>query len=140
MAGFSAVVVVVRHRVRVVGPDVGFCAAVRHCGQAFGSLVGSLHHFSGGAIMSRFVIATESTNVGWQDAVQWAGAFVASFRSPDTRKAYQRDLSCWFTSCATHDLHPYHGIRRTHVEVYVRQLEQQVPPLPTRRCGGGSRR
>jgi site-specific recombinase XerD len=79
--------------------------------------------------MSRFITAAKSSDGGWHDAVRWAGAFITSFRSPDTRKAYQRDLSRWFTFCATHDLHPYHGVRRTHVEVYLRQLEQQTPPL-----------
>jgi site-specific recombinase XerD len=79
--------------------------------------------------MSRLITATESSDSGWQEAVRWAGAFIASFRSFDTRKAYQRDLSCWFTFCAVHHLHPYDGIRRTHVEVYLRQLEQQTPTL-----------
>ena len=79
--------------------------------------------------MSTFITATEPSDGRWQDAVRWAGAFIASFRSPDTRKAYQRDLSCWFGFCAMHGLHPYQGVRRTHVEVYLRQLEQQTPPL-----------
>jgi hypothetical protein len=29
--------------------------------------------------------------------------------------------------CATHDLHPYKGVRRTHVELYLRELETQLP-------------
>ena len=45
------------------------------------------------------------------------------------RKGYRRDLSCWLEFCAAHQLHPYAGIRRTHVEVYLRQLEQQMPAL-----------
>jgi integrase/recombinase XerD len=29
--------------------------------------------------------------------------------------------------CVTHNLHPYKDIRRTHVELYLRELEQQLP-------------
>lgn len=32
----------------------------------------------------------------WQEAVQWAGAFLAGFRSVQTRRSYRRDLDCWF--------------------------------------------
>lgn len=60
----------------------------------------------------------------------WAEAFIAGFRSPDTRRAYRRDLSCWLDYCADHDLHPYTGVRRTHVEGYLRHLEDHRPPLP----------
>jgi site-specific recombinase XerD len=79
--------------------------------------------------MSKSITATNASNVAWDDAARWAAAFIASFRSSDTRKAYQRDLSCWFTFCAAHRLHPYDGVRRMHVEVYLRQLERQTPPL-----------
>lgn len=65
----------------------------------------------------------------WQDALGAAAAFLAGFRSADTRKGYQRDLTCWLEFCAAHDLHPCVGVRRTPVEVYLRQLEQQVPAL-----------
>jgi integrase/recombinase XerD len=65
----------------------------------------------------------------WQDALGAAAAFLAGFRSADTRKGYRRDLSCWLQFCASEGLHPYVGVRRTHVEVYLRQLEQQVPAL-----------
>lgn len=79
--------------------------------------------------MSKSITATDASNGDWDDAVRWAAALLASFRSSDTRKAYQRDLSCWFAFCATHRLHPCDGVRRTHVEVYLRQLEQQTPLL-----------
>jgi site-specific recombinase XerD len=65
----------------------------------------------------------------WRNALHAAAAFVAGSWSPDTRKGYRRDLSCWLEFCAAHQLHPYAGIRRTHVEVYLRQLEQQMPAL-----------
>lgn len=59
----------------------------------------------------------------WDEALQWAGAFIASFRSRETRRTYQRDLHCWFAFCAVHDLHPFKGVRRTHLELYLRQME-----------------
>ena len=58
-----------------------------------------------------------------------AAAFIAGFRSTATRKGYQRDLTCWLGFCDPQALHPFAGVRRTHVEVYLRQLEQQVPAL-----------
>lgn len=64
---------------------------------------------------------------GWREAMQLAGAFVAGFRSDQTRRSYRRDLECWFTFCATHSLHPFRGLRRTHLELYLRQLETQEP-------------
>ena len=38
-------------------------------------------------------------------------------------------ITCWLQFCARQSLHPYTGVRRTHVEVYLRQLEQQLPAL-----------
>ena len=63
----------------------------------------------------------------WDDAIGWAGAFLAGFKSTQTRRSYRRDLDCWFTFCASHALHPYRELRRIHVEVYLRQLEAQQP-------------
>jgi site-specific recombinase XerD len=68
-------------------------------------------------------------DAGWRDALDAAVAFLAGFRSAATRKGYHRDLACWLQYCAAQAIHPYAGIRRTHVEVYLRQLEQQVPAL-----------
>ena len=39
----------------------------------------------------------------------WAEAFLAKFRSPDTRRAYRRDLACWIDYCTDCDRHPYEG-------------------------------
>jgi site-specific recombinase XerC len=88
------------------------------------------------------ILTTAATSGGkeWYEAVRLAAAFLAGFRSPDTRKGYQRDLHCWLEFCAANRLHPYRDVRRTHVEVYLRQLEQHAPRLRTRRCGDGSRR
>jgi hypothetical protein len=43
----------------------------------------------------------------WADAVSWAGAFLAGFKSPQTRRSYRRDLDRWFALCAAHGVHPY---------------------------------
>ncbi len=61
------------------------------------------------------------------DAVRLAGAFLAGYASPATRRAYRVDLRCWFAFCRRHRIHPYRGIRRTHLELYLRELEQLVP-------------
>ena len=45
----------------------------------------------------------------WGEAVAWAAAFLASFKSPQTRRSYRHDLDCWFTFCGSHGLHPYRG-------------------------------
>ncbi len=76
---------------------------------------------------SDLTVAT-TDEAGWRDAMRWAGAFIASFKSSETRRAYQRDLHCWFGFCAVHRLHPFADIRRTHIELYLRQLERQVTP------------
>ncbi len=61
------------------------------------------------------------------EAVRLAGALLAGYASPATRRAYRVDLRCWFAFCTRHDLHPYRGIRRTHLELYLRELEQLHP-------------
>jgi len=65
---------------------------------------------------------------GWQEARGWAGAFLAGYASAQTRRNYRRDLDCWFAFCAAHQLHPCQGLRRTHLEVYLRSLEAQPCP------------
>ncbi len=37
----------------------------------------------------------------WSDATRWADAFLAGFKSPQTRRSYRRDLDCWLVSCAS---------------------------------------
>jgi site-specific recombinase XerD len=71
--------------------------------------------------------ATLTSDEHWNDAARSAAAFLAGFGSPDTRKSYRRDLHCWLEFCAANQLHPYRDIRRTHVEVYLRRLEQHAP-------------
>ena len=61
------------------------------------------------------------------DALRWAGAFLAGFKSSQARRSYRRGLDCWFVFCASHGLHPYRELRRTHVEVNLRELEAQDP-------------
>lgn len=65
------------------------------------------------------------------EGARWAGAFLAGFKSIETRRAYRRDLECWFAFCTAHQLHPFRGVRRTHLELYLRDLErQEAPPAP----------
>jgi site-specific recombinase XerD len=73
------------------------------------------------------VVQSDDVNLG--EATQWAEAFLAGFKSTQTRKAYRRDLDCWFAFCTTHHLHPFRGVRRTHLELYLRELEIQDLPL-----------
>ncbi|MGH8904082.1 MAG: site-specific integrase [Egibacteraceae bacterium] len=72
-------------------------------------------------------ILTRTDDAAWRRALHWAGAFIAGFSSAQTRRSYQRDLHCWFGFCAAHGMHPYKGVRRTHVELYLRELEAQLP-------------
>ena len=75
---------------------------------------------------------------GEQEARQWAGAFLAGYASAQTRRSYRRNLDCWFAFCAAHRLHPFKGLRRTHLEVYLRSLESQPWPPSAARCTGAS--
>ncbi len=67
-------------------------------------------------------------DASWHDASRWAGAFIASFRSAETRRAYRRDLHCWFAFCALHRVEPLGSVRRTHIELYLREPETHDPP------------
>jgi hypothetical protein len=62
------------------------------------------------------------------EGARWAGAFLAGVKSFQTRRAYRRDLECWFAFCTAHQVHPFRGVRRTHLELYLRELEPQEPP------------
>ncbi len=63
------------------------------------------------------VVVIDTNNAEWHEATQWAGAFIAGFRSAQTRRGYRLDLDCWFAFCAVHELHPFRGLRRTHLEL-----------------------
>ncbi|MDP8929640.1 MAG: hypothetical protein M3O70_13970, partial [Actinomycetota bacterium] len=52
--------------------------------------------------------------LSWEEARRLAGAFLAGFQSPETRRGYRSDLRCWFDFCRTHRLHPFREIRRLH--------------------------
>lgn len=58
---------------------------------------------------------------GLAEAARWAGAFLAGFTSRQTRRAYRRDIECWFAFCTAHEVHPFRGVRRTHLELYLRE-------------------
>jgi transposase-like protein len=79
----------------------------------------------------RTTITPELDDADMREASLWAGAFLAGFKSVQTRRAYRRDLDCWFAFCLAHELHPFRGLRRTHLELYLRELEaQDTPPAP----------
>jgi len=59
-----------------------------------------------------------------QDLASWAAvAFVSSYSSPGTRRAYTTQLRLWFDWCTQHQLEPLADVRRPHVELYARDLE-----------------
>lgn len=60
----------------------------------------------------------------WREADQFAGAFIAGFRSADTRRGYQADLRCWFEFCGRLQLHHFRKLRRTHLELYLREYRR----------------
>lgn len=70
-------------------------------------------------------VLIEHTNDTGTNYVRVAGAFVAGFSSTETRNAYRRDLTRWHEFCQLHQIHPIDGIRRTHVEIYMRAIERQ---------------
>jgi integrase/recombinase XerD len=72
-------------------------------------------------------VVVEVEGHDWRAAMRWAGAFLAGYHSAQTRRSYRRDLDCWFAFCVAHRLHPFQGVRRTHLEVYLRELETQTP-------------
>jgi Phage integrase, N-terminal SAM-like domain len=77
------------------------------------------------------ILTTAATSGGkeWSRRSAWRRRSRLASVSPDTRKGYQRDLHCWLEFCAANRLHPYRDVRRAHVEVYLRQLEQHAPGL-----------
>jgi hypothetical protein len=78
-----------------------------------------------GLLGARVVMGTAEE---WEEARRWTGAFLAGHASSQTRRSYRRDLDCWFTFCAAHHLHPFRALRRTHLEVYLRELDAQPSP------------
>lgn len=65
-------------------------------------------------------------------AVLAAEAFLARY-SGTTAYQYRIDLKQWFTWCAAHQLHPLWDVRRPHVDLYVRHLENKFKPATTGR-------
>lgn len=56
------------------------------------------------------------------ETTRLTAAWLLSFRSPNTQKAYRRDLQTWLAWCGRHQLDPLQA-RRGHVDAYARQLE-----------------
>jgi integrase/recombinase XerD len=79
----------------------------------------------------RTTLTFETDDAAMREATFWAGAFLAGFKSVQTRRAYRRDIDCWFAFCLAHHLHPFRDLRRTHLELYLRELEAvDAPPAP----------
>src|SRR5664280_1485399 len=59
--------------------------------------------------------------------------FLARYREP-TLSAYRRDLRCFWQWCADHQVEPL-AVRRPHLELYLRELEQRgyAPATVSRR-------
>lgn len=66
-----------------------------------------------------------------------AAAFVLGCRAESTRRVYARDIRAFYTWCAQVGLYPL-NIRRGHVDVYVRQLEQTPQPTTGRQAAPAS--
>jgi integrase/recombinase XerD len=68
------------------------------------------------------------------------GAWLASYSSDGTRRAYRSDLWAWLRFCRSHDLDPL-LVRRSHVELFARELEERgcAPATVARRLCGTSR-
>jgi len=73
------------------------------------------------------------------EAAQVTAAWLASRRSPHTRRAYAGDLAAWSRWCALHQLDPLH-VRRRHVQVWGAQLraEGMAPASAARRLAAVS--
>lgn len=57
-------------------------------------------------------------------AEMMAAAFLAGYRVASTRRDYAGDLRQWFACCHPFALDPL-AVRRTHVELFARQLEAE---------------
>lgn len=68
------------------------------------------------------ILIERPTNPGTITAEQLAGAFIAGFSSPHTRRSYRVDLRAWMEFCRRYQLDPLR-VRRAHVDVYVRELQ-----------------
>lgn len=78
-----------------------------------------------------------TTHTSDDELVRLAGAFIAGKRSPDTRLAYRADLRHFFRWARANDVDPLIGIRRTHLELYARHMEDRglAPATRQRRIG-----
>ena len=72
-----------------------------------------------------------------EQLIRYAGGFIAGKRSPDTRDAYGDDLRQYFRWARAQGVDPLIGIRRTHLELYARHMEDRglAPATRQRRIG-----
>lgn len=83
------------------------------------------------------VLIEHGTYTRDDELVRLAGAFVANYGSEATRRAYADDLRLYFRWCRASGVDPIIGIRRTHLEVYARDMENRglAPATRARRIG-----
>lgn len=69
--------------------------------------------------------------------IRLAGGYLATKPSPATRAAYRNDLKYFFRWCRANDIDPLVGIRRVHLELYARHMEDRglAPSTRIRRIG-----
>ena len=53
-----------------------------------------------------------------------AAAFLGSYRNPKTRQNYANGLKAWFAWCRQHGLDPLRSVKRPHIEMWMRQMEE----------------
>lgn len=62
-----------------------------------------------------------------QAAPDWqvcAASFLSSYRNANTRNNYAIALKAWFTWCRSHQLDPLKSVRRTHIQLWMREMEE----------------
>lgn len=64
-----------------------------------------------------------------------AAAFLGSYRNANTRRGYAQTLNVWFAWCRQHGLDPLRSIKRHHIELWLRQIEEVEGLMPRTICG-----
>lgn len=57
-------------------------------------------------------------------------AFLASYRNQSTRNGYQVSLLRWFGWCLDHSIEPLRGVKRPHIDLWLRVMEDQQGLAP----------
>lgn len=70
-----------------------------------------------------------------EEYVMVAAAFLAGYRNLHTRTNYGQALKQWFVWCRRHELDPLRGVKRAHIELWLRELEELDHRQPSTVCG-----